>query len=109
MNNRQDIITEYQSLVRKLNLSNRLKNQQTEIRFYIQISKDERLILFCTANNEFALRIGYLKDSITWYPEKEFEFQIFAQYILKKMQGVLNSEQAHLAIVNALRILFAIE
>ena len=62
MNNRQDIIFEYQTLIRKLNLSNRLKNQKTEIKFFELNLADGAHVLAVTTNNESYLTIGTLSQ-----------------------------------------------
>ncbi len=110
MNNaRAEIITEYHQLVRKLNISNRTKNENTELRFFIKTDKDNTLILFCSANQERILRICYSKNKKSWYLAESFEFLKLGDYIIRQLKPSSCDENINSTITNSLRVLFTLK
>lgn len=107
-NARTEIINEYHQLIRRLNISNRTKNEKTELRFYIKTDLDNTLILYCSVNNEHSMRIGYYKERELWKLDNFFEFRTLGQFIVRQLDTNTNNENINSTIINSLRIVFAL-
>jgi hypothetical protein len=81
MNNRNEILHEYHDLIKKLNTSNKFKNQKTELHFFEKKQADGTINLAATVNFEKFLIIGKIQNSIYLKIDPYFEYQKLAQYI----------------------------
>lgn len=109
MNNaRAEIINEYHQLIRRLNISNRTKNEKTELKFFIKVDPNNTLILYCSVNNEHGLQIGYLKVGQHWQISQSFEYLNLGEFIKKQLNSNVNIENINSTITNSLSIVFAL-
>lgn len=105
MQNQNEIKTEYLDLINKLNSSNRVKNEKTEIQFLTKTLPDGTVLLVATANCEKYLSFGKLENRTHLKIDRDFEFQHLAKYIKISINNCANLQ---LAIRLAIDRLFSV-
>ncbi len=84
MNNKNEIKKECLRLILKLNRSNKIRNQQTELIFQIKTIQNTDFLM-ATVNNEKYLKIGTLVNPTSLLVDSNFEFYNFADYLKKSL------------------------
>lgn len=107
MQNRTELQSEYLQLINKLNMSNRKKNQQTELSFLIRTGSNKSKYLICTVNHENFLCLANMKSNNRWIVDADFEYQNLAEYILNNAD--LDQNNINLTIKSCLKRLFTVE
>ena len=106
MENRKEILNDYFELTRKLNLSNRTKNEFTELSFMIKTETGNIVYLIVTTNHEKYLRIGQLIRTNDLKINVNFQYQAFAEYL--KIQLKVENQDTLLTIRLAINRLFSV-
>lgn len=107
--NRNIILNEYLSLTKKLNSSNRKKNEKTEVIFSLKIDSVGTSRLVVSTNNEKYLSLAY-KNNQAWYPEQDQTYPHLIQYLILILRlNTVSSTNCHLTIRGALHKLFSIQ
>jgi hypothetical protein len=105
MNNRNEILHEYHDLIKKLNTSNKLKNQTTELHFFEKLLPDGKIYLCVAVNSEKFLSMGLVNKNNYLVIDNDFEYQKFAQYL---RESIKYSDDLNLAIRRAINRLFTV-
>ncbi len=86
MNERQDILQEYFSLVRDLNQTNKFKNEQTEVYFQIEEQIKEQTVLFAKIANEHKIRLCCLISSRAWIIDQNTKYIKLSEWLVMQLQ-----------------------
>lgn len=78
---------EYFELVKKLNHSNKYKNQETELYFFIDSSKVDHLKLFAAISKSQKILLCHKIKQSRWSESRYSQFQNLEEFIVELLHG----------------------
>ncbi len=107
MQNRIEVLKEYQWLINKLNKANRTANEPTALKFFIKSDlATQQQFLWVTVNEERGLVMATVRGDKKYQLLDIFEFQEFGKYILSFLNDKLEDE-INLTVRRAIGRLFS--